>query len=122
MIKANLKRTRIDANGVFGLCKVGDITLHTLEHNFNGAPAVPSGTYTCIRHPPVRLKYETFMVTDVPGHSGILFHIGNYNHDSIGCILLGQGELVDKIIQSKQAFNTFMVTLAGVNEFTLEVL
>lgn len=86
--------------GVFGVLSdtTGDLYV-TLEHGYaqdDGTikPKLPSGTYTCqlgshqlhsMHH-----TFQTYEVMNVPGHSGILFHMGNYNADSDGCILVGK--------------------------------
>lgn len=112
----------------------------TLEHSYdagmgNGGyiPKIAAGTYTCVRHAPNRLPYETFMLENVPpfqGHpvSGILIHIGNYDKDSIGCILLGRRIVpnpatpgTNMITSSKNTFNAFMDMQRDLNSFTLVV-
>ena len=62
----------------------------------------------------------------VKGHYGILFHVGNYNEDSEGCILLGTGfgntsSKGKMITASKQAFKQFMEMLKETDLFTLIV-
>jgi len=102
----------------------------TLEHAFlqpdgTYAPKIPPGTYTCILgthqldHGGPQQLYE---ITGVPGHSGILFHKGNYNQDSDGCVLLGKSvDMIDKcIVSSAAAFDDFMTMQAG-KPFTLTV-
>lgn len=54
----------------------------------------------------------TYEVKGVPNRSGILFHIGNYESDTSGCILLGQYWLTvnghkPMVCQSRIAFNKF---------------
>lgn len=71
--------------------------------------------------------FQTFEIMDVPGHDNILFHWGNYNKDSEGCVLLGKAEVSQAngqhmITSSKETFDIFMKYLAGVNEFTLTVV
>ncbi len=133
----NLKLIHKDflPDGIFGELTDGNLLFHTLEHAYyteNGdgsyAPKLQPGVYKCVRGPhklhntPV---FETFEVTGVKGHSGILFHVGNFNADSDGCILLGKTQTRDKkhhfIGQSKVAFKEFMDLLTGINEFTLTV-
>lgn len=101
----------------------------TLEHSYNGKPKLPSGKYKCVRgiHKLKDMKpFETFEILNVPGHTGILFHTGNWNKDSDGCVLLGdsvedspQGEMVTN---SRLTFQKFMRILKDVNEFELEVV
>lgn len=109
----------------------------TLEHAFedrdgNWRPKLPRGvTYTCRRgmhrldHYNKGEPFETFEVMDVPGHSGILFHPGNFNRDSDGCILTGSELKTENsewwVTQSRDTFRRFMQTLSGIDEFELEV-
>lgn len=105
----------------------------SMEHAYdskNGdgsyAPKLPKGTYRCVRgiHRLHDMKpFETFEVTEVPGHYGILIHVGNYNKDSEGCILIGYGYGGDPrvISQSRMTFAKFMNLQLGVKEFTLVV-
>lgn len=70
-------------------------------------------------------SFETFAVCAVPGHSGILFHVGNTSGDSSGCVLLGK-EIVESgsgrmITDSKETFESFMNYLMMDNTFQLVV-
>lgn len=62
---------------------------------------------------------------DVPNHTGILFHVGNYNDDSNGCILLGRvcvgSEKGTMITASRMTFDRFMLDLEGIEYFPLIV-
>jgi uncharacterized protein DUF5675 len=130
MITLTLNRELFRSDGIFGalLKDDGMAICETLEHSFERKAALPSGTYVCERglH---RLAhgdpFETFEVTKVPGHTGILFHRGNYNADSKGCILVGdwlvQSDPGDMISGSQSAFARFMHELDGVETFTLVV-
>ncbi len=144
-MKLKLNRVSSDVDGVFGILtdeKHNKIAV-TLEHAFdaghgNGSytAKVAPGTYVCKRHPPARLPYETFMLEHVPKFNGkdvtgILFHIGNYNSDSDGCILVGRNiipTLTDSstsgdqmITSSKNTFLKLMDILKGLDSFTLEI-
>lgn len=99
------------------------------ESNKVPQPKLSPGLYKCVRgmH---RLHtgpaFETFEITGVAGHSGILFHVGNYNRDSEGCVLLGLGaaKLHDgtrMLVDSRKAFKLFMSALEEVQEFELQV-
>jgi hypothetical protein len=64
-------------------------------------------------------------VTGVAGHTGLLFHWGNWNRDSDGCILTGEafadsakGEMVTN---SRASFARFMALQDGFDSFQLEV-
>ena len=132
-----LKRTDYYSDGIFGELRdiSGFYVAATLEHAYdaglgNGSftPKLPPGSYKCIRgvhklHD--KVPFETFEVTNVPNHSGILFHVGNYNKDSDGCILLGteymKSAKVHWVAHSKAAFQRFLDLTKHVNEFTLIV-
>jgi hypothetical protein len=62
---------------------------------------------------------------DVPGRSYILFHKGNTDDNTEGCILLGQyyGKLAGNraILNSGNTFDEFMKILDGYDEFSLTI-
>jgi hypothetical protein len=143
-----LKRTEWRRDGIFGELRDpgGNVIAHTLEHSFmvyaTGSysyhPKVAPGTYTCVRglhNTEGRVKkgmppFETFMVQDVPDFcgqkvTGILFHVGNFDSDSEGCILLGAAEIergtVKMIAHSQSTFERFLAFQQGLNAFTLWV-
>jgi hypothetical protein len=137
-VKGSLRRQTFLRDGIFGVFRFDDddiTAFYTLEHAYLGlsdscpngwSPKVPQGSYLCVRgiH---RLAhgepFETFEITAVPGHTGVLFHAGNYNADSEGCVLLGLGRDGDKMVtQSKAAFADFMDHLKGLPTFLLEVI
>lgn len=132
-----LTRTMCEADGIFSeLRSLKEMVAYTLEHAYDDGSGRGSfcakllaGTYTCKRgmH---RLHgmthdFETFEVTNVPGHVGILFHVGNFNKDSEGCILLGSAVAPYKgghmITNSRKEFAEFMELQKGVSQFILEV-
>lgn len=132
-LKRNLKRD----DGIFGtlLTPSGQVVAVTLEHAYpdgNGSfiAKIPKGQYACDlgKHFLAGMTsfFETFEVTNVPGHSNILFHWGNFDNDSSGCVLLGEtiqagpnGEYM--IMHSKDSFEKFMELQNGIKSFALEV-
>jgi hypothetical protein len=130
-----LKRSRSGPTGIFGTLKGNGIQFSTLEHGFESyddppgepkyAPIIPPGLYECVlgMHQLKDLAdpFLTYEVTGVPGHSGILFHVGNYNADSEGCVLLGLSADENMIYGSRRAFEKFMELLDGEDSFTLVV-
>ena len=87
---------------------------------------IPADLYTCRRIVSPRF-HETFEVTDVPGRSHILFHKGNTDDDTHGCILLGQywgilGNAQRAVLNSGATFARFMAAVGPVNQFQLEIL
>jgi hypothetical protein len=126
-----LIRYDILATGSFGVLLAKGFHCETLEHSYviplenTIQIKIPEGIYTCKRgvH---RLEsmtsgFETFEIENVPGHTNILFHVGNQNKDSAGCVLLGFNRSNNALLFSKSAFDNFMEFLKDVNEFTLEV-
>ena len=126
-----LVRTTFNDDGICGTLynDEGDQIAVTMEHAYNKLPKLPAGTYRCQRglhslhsRPD---PFETFEVMDVPNHTGILFHPGNWQGDSNGCILLGRvctgSEQGAMVTNSRATFNKFMLDLDGVDSFTLTV-
>jgi hypothetical protein len=121
--------------GIFGelVDTSGNLICYTLEHAFpqDGGkyePKLPSGSYVCLigthrlDHNPA--PFQAYEVTGVPGHTGILFHVGNYNADSDGCILLGTAIAGrdQSLTESRVAFSKFMTLQNGLNTFNLTVV
>lgn len=134
-----LKRKSAEEAGIFGCLSSLDgsaIVAQTLEHAFpipdqpgQYAPVIPPGTYTCVRgmHQLAHMSapFETFEITGVQHHSKLLFHTGNLNEDSEGCVLLGQslGQLdgAKAVLESHDAFKNFMQLQTGLSTFPLVV-
>jgi hypothetical protein len=102
----------------------------TLEHAYeqpDGAykPKVPPGLYLCQRGQHrlhgMTNTFETFEIQNVSGHTNILFHKGNYNADSEGCVLVGSAFGTGCILESAIAFGTFLAAQEGVDSFSLSV-
>lgn len=89
-------------------------------------PAIPQGKYECIK---VKDRVTnggtfipvTFILKDVPGRKGILFHIGNTERDTQGCICLGMEIGNNMILKSKIAFGKFIILTQDVEKFSLEI-
>lgn len=133
-----LDRCMFEKDGIFGVLRdeSDNVIAVALEHAYpkdsRFLPKLPDGTYTCKRgmH---RLHgmtnaFETFEICGVPGHTNILFHWGNYNKDSEGCVLLGRRVVQNPdspkeqmITSSKNTFLKFMDIQKGINQFTLIV-
>lgn len=86
---------------------------------------IPTGNYTISRHRSPKFG-ETFIVNNVPGRSHILFHAGNTDEDTLGCILVGceYGELKKKpaVLRSRAAFLLFMNLLSGLDKVNLQIV
>ena len=83
---------------------------------------IPAGTYTVkfCDHPIHGMAWE---VQAVPGRTGILFHVGNDEADSEGCILVGFGfaRQARGITASQDAYRRFLRFLAARDTFALVV-
>ena len=136
MITAKLTRSSIGCFGALGeLVLLSGLSLATCERAFQSnllenswETKIPPGTYKCVKGTH-QLEhggpFTAFEITGVPGHTGLLFHIGNTYKDSEGCVLLGVEHTLNDalpfITESGLAFNEFMHELQDVNDFMLEV-
>jgi hypothetical protein len=128
----NLNRNDCRADGIFGTltCPSEGLVISTLEHAYiqpdgTYAPKIPRGTFTCQRSMHrlhgMTEDFETFEITGVAGHSNLLFHWGNYNKDSEGCVLLGSSRSGNLILNSRSTFAKFMAMQKGLKTFDLVV-
>jgi len=132
-----LTRLEIGDDGAFGKLSLADTPdqqfLVTLERTFGPTgrqvPVIPEGTYECVRgtHQLTTSKpFETFEITGVAGHTGLLFHWGNWETDSEGCVLLGKVRDTlggrPAVLSSHLAFSDFMYEMSGADMFTLTVV
>jgi hypothetical protein len=146
MMRAHLHRWADSPFGVFGWMRLIDDRGVTVElfaiaeddwlDNKPTVSAIPAGLYLCKRVVSPRFG-PTFEVTKVPGRSKILFHNGNTEEDTLGCLLLGErfGALtvVDEddashhkiekwcVKESNVAFRRFRDATVGLQEFALTV-
>lgn len=126
-----LKRVLFTDDGTLGVLICGNHPVCvTLEENWRdnakGISCIPEGQYLCQR---VDTPHHgiTYQVMNVPGRSAILFHSGNSEKDTEGCILVGmeygevkatddqtkQTEDQLAVLRSKEAFERFMELMGG---------
>jgi hypothetical protein len=124
-----LTRVYVGPEGAFGTIAPVDKPpfLVSVEHTYeDNAVKVPIGTYTCQRTLFNRGGYDTFEITGVQGHDRLLFHRGNTEDDSDGCVLVGlQYGLVNgesAVLSSISAMTLFMMRQSNVDTFQLEVI
>lgn len=104
-------------NRGFALGVLSDDDGHVFFTTFEDKP-IPAGKYTAklLPHPIHGVCWE---VVNVPGRTGILFHVGNDASDSEGCILVGYGFAGPTITDSFIAFARFTRFLRRLAQFTL---
>lgn len=104
-------------------CDVLEDRVRDLENQVKvpNKTAIPYGTYE-ITLDVKSTKYSDFnkypwakecngylpRLTNVPLFLGILIHPGNTEHDSSGCLLVGENKVVGKVINSKATFERLM--------------
>ena len=146
-----LVRDQRRSDGIFSIMSSADgsLTGITLEHSYQMLgpelayeAKLVNGIYVCKRGTGAgpdgmhRLHdgvwFDTFEVMDVPDFrgkkvTGLLWHHGNFQEDSDGCILTGKtlgwrlGGLIRMITWSDQTFKAFMKVQEGVDQFQLTV-
>lgn len=115
--------------GTPGILACGDdLWCATLERKWEDnkpeISCIPPGKYTC-RRGNFPKHGVTFEVTGVANRTSILFHKGNFQGDSLGCILVAtgfapiNGQLA--VSASGEGFNRFLEYLKADNEFELTV-
>lgn len=130
MRKLKLVRIAFIPDGTFGILFDYDnsIICLTLErewkNNEKNISCIPRGKYVCKRIESPKFG-NTFEILDVSGRSHILFHRGNIEDDSHGCILVG--EMYEKlkgkiaVLASGKAFKEFKERIHFLMEFNLEI-
>lgn len=97
----------------------------SVERTFeDGRPIIRSGLYLCKRDRFHRGGYDTYQI-DVPGHDRVLFHRGNTEADSMGCVIVAEsfGILRGRaaVLESRSGFDELMGLARRYNEFFMEV-
>lgn len=130
MRKLTLIRIAYISDGTFGVLLDYDNTPFclTLErewrNNEKNVSCIPRGKYICQRVQSPKFG-NTFEVLNVPKRSHILFHKGNIEDDSHGCIIVGEEYGIYKhkvaILSSGKAFHEFMTLLNPDDWIELEI-
>lgn len=123
-----LQRTQKSSIATLGtmISPAGSPFCVTLERpdlgNQHDISCIPAGTYTAHRFKSPKRGYDVFKLLNVPDRTDIEIHIGNFESNTDGCILLGRVASGPAMIDdSKAAFDAFMAANEGVVEFTLVV-
>ena len=95
------------------------------RENKRRVSCIPDGTYKAIKHNSPTFG-KSFWIKDVHERSEILIHVGNYNKDTLGCLLPGQERIdINKdglmdVTNSRNTMNDLYDILP--NEFEVEIL
>lgn len=129
-MKLDLKREP-SANG----CTIGSMYIngmwecYTLEDVVRKGPkvpgktAIPEGTYGVRVTFSNRFKRDLPLLDNVSGFEGIRIHPGNTDADTEGCILVGRAKSIDRIYNSRDAFDTLYskILAAWMNHEPIEI-
>jgi hypothetical protein len=123
-----IERFKTTENSTIGMLFVDNVFVcFTLELAWRGnAPkrsCIPAGRYPIVfrNDPGSKYKYLHLHVRDVPGREWILFHIGNFPKDTLGCVLPGLTHGLDSVGGSTKAFNKLMDHLKGATQMSLTI-
>lgn len=99
-------------------------TLEDIERDvkIKSETAIPKGTYKVMITLSNRFKKYMPLLLNVPNFEGVRIHSGNTNHDTEGCILVGQTRSKDFIGQSRKAFDKLFKKLETAKEITIEIV
>lgn len=124
-----LIRLEESEQGTIGILKIDKIVFcYTLEPtdklNKSNESSIPAQQYICERV--FSSKFGgTFEILNVPNRSHILFHAGNIQGDTLGCILLGEtiGKLKGNraILNSGKTFKKFLDLLSDEDRVHLTI-
>lgn len=118
------------ADGTFGVLRIDKVMFcFTLEPrdllNRVNESSIPAQQYIC-EMVTRRNGQRTWLVTEVPGRTNIMFHPGNVLGDTAGCILLGSaiGKLRGNraVLNSGDTFNAFMESTDNEEQLHLTIL
>ena len=108
----------LTVNGLFQCYTLEDIER---EVKIKSETAIPKGTYKVIINRSNRFKRLLPLLIDVPGFEGIRIHSGNSNHDTEGCILVGETRSKDFIGKSRKAFNALFEKMKKAESITITI-
>lgn len=124
-MKLYLKRIHKTEHSTIGELYIdGKFQCYTLEDverevKIKNETAIPKGTYKIVITYSNRFKKQLPLLLNVPNFEGIRIHSGNTNHDTEGCILIGQTRSNDFIGSSRNAFNELYKKIK--NEKNIEI-
>lgn len=124
--RLELKTVAVREDGCFSvLLWDGQPFAISVERTFaDGRPVITQGAYKCTRSTYIKGGYETFEI-HVEGHTRILFHKGNVEEDSAGCVIVAESFGVVRgrtaVLDARTGFGGLMELAAGLPEFYMTV-
>ena len=85
-----------------------------------GRTAIPAGIYKVVLSYSNRFKKIMPEILNVPHFLGIRIHSGNTQHDTEGCLLVGENKVKGKVINSRNTYNKLMELLQN-EDITIEI-
>lgn len=76
-----------------------------------GVTAIPAGRYEVIVNISTRFKVEMPLLLNVPEYQGVRIHPGNTSSDTEGCLLPGRKREVNKVLESKLAYDALFTKI-----------
>ena len=126
-MKIEVKRLYKTENSTIGELTIdGKFECYTLEDKERNVKikcetAIPKGAYKVIINQSNRFKKLMPLVLNVPNFEGIRIHPGNSNHDTEGCILVGQTRSKDYISKSRKAYEILFAKMKVAKDITLTI-
>lgn len=125
------QRQILTQNSTIGTLILGDFNCFTLEPTLRQGPkvwgktAIPAGQYAIkLRTDPSRMNDDytarfgswhkgMLWLQDIPDFQDVYIHIGNFPHDTEGCILVGVTKDVDVVYESEVAYRQLYPQVSG---------
>lgn len=126
-MKIEVKRLHRTSNSTIGELTIdGKFECYTLEDierdvKIKGETAIAKGTYKVIINQSNRFKRLLPLLINVPNFEGVRIHAGNSNHDTEGCILVGQNRSLDYITKSRKAFDSLFKKMQKAKDITITI-
>lgn len=126
-MKITVKRLyKTDTSTIGELLIDGVFECYTLEDverevKVKSETAIPKGTYKVIINQSNRFKRLLPLLLNVPNFEGVRIHSGNSNHDTEGCILVGQTRGKDYIGKSRKAFDKLFKKMQAAKDITITI-